>query len=370
MSRIPMTGVGRFAAVTAVIVLAAVLLTWTRHDARQAQMLSRLSLVSSLRSGGILAELSSARSDAVLWSGFGNVRRRLADLDDAWGALGPSAPERVQRLYRTESPYPEGERHLLADARDGSRYSRIHADFHPRIGEFLTVHDYYDLFLVDPSGRVVYSFYKEEEFGSDLVGGPWNDTGAGRVARAARVLGPGQTAVSDFEPYEPSQDRWAMFVAAPITLSDGPGDKGALMFQLDARRLGVHLARISGRATRLETVLLGSSYRILGQAPWIEATETEGSSLHATVRARAVEGGEGRALVETESGDPVLAAWTPISFEGLSWVVLTTIDASEVWADGSSERRAIALISLLIWIAGGVLTLGRRRGDPLGQHSI
>ena len=370
MSRIAMTGVGRFAAVTAVLLLAGILLVWTRHDAREAQMLSRLSLVSSLRSGGILAEFNSVRSDAVLWSGFCNVSQRLMDLDEARGDLGPGATERLQRLYLTANPYPEGERHLLSDAADGSRYSGIHAEFHPRIGEFLSVHDYYDLFLVDPAGRVVYSFYKEEEFGSDLVAGPWKDTGAGRAARAARVLGEGQTAISDFEPYEPSRGQWAMFLAAPITLSGGPGNKGALMFQLDARRLGLHLPRIQTRSAPAETVLLGSSYRILGQAPWIEATETEGSSLDAVARARAVEGGEGSALLETESGDRVLAAWNPISFEGMSWVVLTSIDASAIWADGASERRAIALIGLLVWLAGAVLTLGRRRPQELGQHRL
>jgi methyl-accepting chemotaxis protein len=370
MSRIAMTGVGRFAAVTAILVVVMVLLAWSRHEAREAQMLSRLSLVSSLRSGGVLAELNSARSDAVLWSGFGNVRQRLMGLDEAWGNLGPGAPERLQRLYLAENPYPEGERHLLADAGDGSGYSRIHADFHPRIGEFLSVHDYYDLFLVDPAGRVVYSFYKEEEFGSDLVTGPWRDTGAGRVARAARALEAGQTAVSDFQPHEPSQGQWAMFVAAPITLSDGPEDRGALMFQLDPRRLGLHLFRIQTRSAPAETILLGSNYRILGQAPWIDAMDPEGSSLDAMVRALAVEGGEGSARLETASRDRVLAAWAPISFEGLNWIVLTSIDASAIWADGASERRAIALIGLLIWIAGGVLTLGRRRGDSLGQHSI
>lgn len=370
MSRIAMTGVGRFAGVTAIIVVVVVLLVWSRHEARQAQISSRMSLVSSLKAGGVLAELNSARSDAVLWSGFGNVRQRLMDLDEAWGNLGPDAPERLQRLYLTENPYPEGERHLLADAGDGSGYSRVHAGFHPRIGEFLSVHDYYDLFLVDPSGRVVYSFHKEEEFGSDLLDGPWNSTGAGRAARATRALGSGETAVSDFEPHEPSQGQWAMFVAAPITLSDGPEDKGALMFQLDPRRLGLHLSRIRSRATSVETVLLGAGYRIRGQAPWMEATEGDESPLDSAVRVLAEEGGEGAAPMETESGSRVLAAWTPVSFEGLSWVVLTTIETSEVWAEGASERRAIALISFLIWIAGGVLTLGRRRGDPLGQHSI
>ena len=158
-----------------------------------------------------------------------------------------------------------------------------------------------------------------------------------------------------------------MFLAAPIALSDGPEDRGALMFQIDGRRLGLHLSRIQGRTTPVETVLVGGSYRILGQDPWIEATDYGGSPLDAMVRLRRLGGGEGAALLGTESGDRVLAAWTPIPFEGLSWVVLTTIDTSAVWTDGVSERRVIALIA---WLAGAVLSLGRRRPQELGQHHL
>ena len=40
---------------------------------------------------------------------------------------------------------------------------------------------YYDLFLITPAGRVVYSSAKEVDFATMLAGGPYSDTSLAEV---------------------------------------------------------------------------------------------------------------------------------------------------------------------------------------------
>lgn len=370
MSRLPVSGIRRFAVITLVILLGAAALVRARDQAREDLIMSRLSLISSLRAGGIQSELREARSDAVLWSGFGNVRERLIALEDAWRSMGSGAGGRIRELYSGGNPYPDADRHLLVDAGDGSAYSRVHADFHPRMREFLSVHDYYDVLLVDPEGRVVYSHYKADDFASDLLRGPLGGSGAASAAREALVMDPGQSVFSELQPYGPDGGEWSLFIASPVSLSTRPGHQGALVFQISARRLASHLSAGASEAAAVESSLLGERYRVLPIEPWIEESSESRATLYSDILRRAREEGEGAAVLAGDDGNDRLMAWTPLSFEGLEWVIVSEIGEAEIRAEGTSERRAVGTVTLLIWLAAGVLTLGRRGGEPLGQHEI
>ena len=361
-------GIGTFAAGTVILLVAALLALRGREADRLERSFSALSLVSSLRQAATVAELDGARSDAILWSGFGGIRQRMAELERTWAEAGPDASSELRRLYVLENPFPEGERYRLTDPGDGSRYSAIHGEFHPRVGAFLAVHEYHDVLLVNPLGQVVYTSHKESDFGTDLREPPGRDTHLAEVVREVRALAAGATALSDFLPYEPSGNEWALFIGAPVALDRPGGEKGVLVFQIDPERIGKHLTRTDQQRRSAATRILGDGYRIVGEAPWIEAM-TEADSVDLEIRARGLREGPGKTILE-RPGRRVQLAWQPGTFEGIQWVVVSEVDLEEVQAAGASEERAWMVVTLFLWLAWGVLTLGRPRPKAMGRHRI
>jgi len=103
---------------------------------------------------------------------------------DAYWPQG-SNPILMQSLYLSNNPNETGAKDNLVNPGDGSSYSASHEIYHPIIRDYLYAFGYYDIFLVDveSGGHIVYSVFKEVDFGTSLVDGPYSDTNFGRVYR-------------------------------------------------------------------------------------------------------------------------------------------------------------------------------------------
>ncbi len=82
------------------------------------------------------------------------------DFTAAYNELGKNPTRYLQQNYITDNQNKVGEKHLLDAADDGSVYSQTHAQYHPYFREFTLENGYYDLFIVDARGNVVYTMYK------------------------------------------------------------------------------------------------------------------------------------------------------------------------------------------------------------------
>jgi methyl-accepting chemotaxis protein len=105
----------------------------------------------------------------------------LQDFDSAWSKISSDQKEYLQNQYIQNNPNPVGKKNDLMYAQDGSIYSQIHAKYHPWINEFLTVNGYYDIFLINKNGDVVYTVFKELDFATNVVNGEWKDTDIGKA---------------------------------------------------------------------------------------------------------------------------------------------------------------------------------------------
>ncbi|UCC72187.1 MAG: hypothetical protein JSV86_17750 [Gemmatimonadota bacterium] len=110
-----------------------------------------------LRTSSLEGYLETIRSEVVLWSDHGPPRDAARQLRAAWRQLGPDPASVVGRLYVTDNPLPEGDRHKYDRAPDRSLYTELHANLHPRVNRFLTVLGYHDALLIDPEGNVLYT---------------------------------------------------------------------------------------------------------------------------------------------------------------------------------------------------------------------
>ncbi|MCC5853801.1 MAG: methyl-accepting chemotaxis protein [Alkalimonas sp.] len=151
------------------------------------------------------------------------------DLQGKLSQLSPSAMS-LQAKYLAENPYPLGDKDKLLPEQVETLYDQVHALYHPGFNQFLHAFGYYDLFLVDPAGNLVYSVYKELDFATNLFNGSYQTTGLGQAAARAMRAGNQQTVFEDFAPYFPSYQAPASFIATPIYHNNTL--LGALVFQM------------------------------------------------------------------------------------------------------------------------------------------
>jgi methyl-accepting chemotaxis protein len=133
---------------------------------------------------------------------------------DALGARGAM----LQDSYLRENPNPVGSKQLLDAADDGSAYSRAHATVHPIFREMLERYGVYDIFLIDAtSGTILYTVFKEIDFGASLTSGPLASSNLAKAFREAVAMGrPGTIAYGQYSRYLPSLMAPASFIATPL----------------------------------------------------------------------------------------------------------------------------------------------------------
>ena len=143
----------------------------------------------------------------------------------------------LQHNYIVSNQHSLGEKHKMDMFKDGTYYSVEHNRYHPSYRHFLKYFGYYDMFIVDSnSGHVMYSVFKELDYATSLIDGPYANSGLGEVFRLANeATDPDSVSVVDFKPYTPSYEAPAAFMASPIY--DGDKKIAILIFQHPSIRL-------------------------------------------------------------------------------------------------------------------------------------
>ncbi len=287
----------------------------------------------------------------------------------------------LQYHYISANPEPLGQKDNLVSAADKSDYSRSHKKFHPHIRDYLKTLGYYDIFLVNPkSGDVVYSVFKELDYTTSLINGPYADTGLGRAfQKANRLTDPDAVVFEDFAEYLPSYNDQAVFIASPIFEN---GEKtGILIFQAPIATINqimtVNQQWVeNGLGATGETYIVGSDNLIRNDSRFlienkneyvaalkaskldkqiIESIQTKNTSIG--LQTISTPGTQAAMLNKTGfdefndyRGVPVLSAYTHLDFLGTKWAILAEIDQSEAFAATLVLRNSIRNAAILIGI--------------------
>ncbi len=274
---------------------------------------------------------------------------------NAWEGLGDAPGDSLRRIYIDENPNETGKKDVLDDAHDGSYWSRLHAENHPGLRKFQREMGYYDLFYFALDGSLIYSVFKEQDFGTNFLTGPFADTGLGDVFRGAAEAAPGEVIFSSFAAYAPSAGAPANFVATPVLDRNGTRI-GVLALQIPVDRIAQILA---------ESTLLGETGLIYLVAPDGRARSASPfpgghgvlDPLPATPQIAAALAGETTTMRDVPGllGQPVEAQTRQFSLDGKLWGMVREQDMSEAGAEARSTFRAMLLEVLIV--AAAVLGL-------------
>ena len=309
----------------------------------------------------------------------------------------PDLAMNLQFHYIANNSHPLGSKNDLDRAIDGSRYSELHGALHPFLRTALRQFGLYDIFLVEPrGGNIVYTVFKELDFATSLVNGPYAKTRLGDAFRASWSLDkPGLVALSEFGEYLPSYNDQAAFLGTPIF--DGGKKIGVLIVQVPIDKINSVMTaegkwKERGLGDSGETYLVSAadgtprsvarlavenieayakSVKDAGFAQGLaNAVQTKGTSIGLVpIKTQATidvfeKGSTGFGVYPNYAKTPVLGAYAPLSVLGLKWAIIAEIQSAEalrpvvavrekvvVWSTGI----AVALLGLGLLIAFSLL---------------
>jgi methyl-accepting chemotaxis protein len=306
------------------------------------------------------------------------------------GAIAADLPDiamNLQYQYIAANPHPLGSKNNLERANDGTRYSELHGALHPYLRTALRQFGLYDIFLVEPrNGTIVYTVFKELDFATSLVDGPFARSRLGEAFRLSWALDkPGVVALTEFGEYLPSYNDQAAFLGTPIF--EGNRKIGVLVVQVPIDKINAVMThegqwKERGLGDSGETYLVsgadGTPRSVARLA--VEDIDAYARSVEAAgfakgvanaVKAKATsiglvpiktlatqnvfeKGEAGFGVYPNYAGTPVLGAYAPLEVLGLKWAIVAEENSAEAFAPVAAVRQTV-----IYWSAGmaGVLLL-------------
>ncbi|NVO24044.1 methyl-accepting chemotaxis protein [Donghicola mangrovi] len=288
-------------------------------------------------------------------------RKHTPDTDDAREAgwyddLDPVALK-MQQLFIADNPNKIGEKHLLDVPEAQSTYGRLHGTLHKGYRGQMQQYGFYDIFLIEPQeGRIVYSVFKEVDYGTRLVSGPYKDTNFGKAAQEIiKTKGKEPYVIADFAKYAPSFDAQAAFILFPVGKDDT--FRGIFAVQMPSDIVAKIIEEVEKDDTRYHSFLIGADHRLRSE---YSADLSIGQKLHDEVE-QAIDSGERGHIVTTlPDGKDVLAVWKSLHIPGLDWKIVSELDRSQAMAESKAiitrTLKTVGMVMLVIMVAGAFMT--------------
>ena len=294
----------------------------------------------------------------------------ISGLSRAWNVIdNPTGV--LQAAYIDDNPNPMGEKHLLDRAESGQIYDSVHANFHPWFRRLQQNNGYYDVFLFDTEGNLIYSVFKERDYATNFAtpdAGEWASTDLGEVYRAAMAAPADEPVVfEDFEPYGPSADAPASFIAHPVF--DNYGLKiGVLAYQMPIDAINAVFAEAEGLGASGEIALIGQDGLLRNDSVrTADVNDILTTQLDAEFIDQAFTQGRSWGNAEFYRGTELKAHAVSFEFIGTPYAVVAMKSVEEMMQPVYAIRNRMALIGgiLLAIVAAVGIVLSRSMTRPI-----
>ncbi|WP_051303586.1 methyl-accepting chemotaxis protein [Psychromonas aquimarina] len=201
--------------------------------------------------------------------------------------------------------------------------------YDPRFQDIVNDTGWYDLFLINPQGDIIYSTAKESDLGLNLLNDQLlkDSSLAGAFAQAVKG-GQEELAIGDFKPYAPSNGDQAAFVVGRLQFAEG-----YIAMQLSTDPINTIVQPRIGMGKTSETYLVGqvdnvSSYR----SDRVVKSGKIGGKKSSELIKQALAGQSKTEIVVGSTGSVELVASSPLNINGLNWASITSGSLEEVLA--------------------------------------
>jgi methyl-accepting chemotaxis protein len=226
---------------------------------------------------------------------------------------------------------------------------RVKGESQDYLTKYKQEYGYYDIFLFNPKGYCFYSVSKESDYQTNLATGKYSDTNLGRLV--SKVLDTREFGFADFEPYPPSGDKPAAFIAKPV-LHDGEV-KMVVGMQLANSDINEMVQAGSHASHGLESYLVGPDHNmrsdsVINDKYTVAASFSNDRKAKSEAVTGALKGETGTETVDNYAGNRVLSSYGPVDVFGKDYALLSEKDAG----------KAFAAVTQMKWIIGVLAVVG------------
>ena len=297
------------------------------------------------------------------------VQNALHDFDAAWAELGDAPGAQLRKTYINDNPNALGEKDKLVDPGTGDAYAQAHIKYHPYMNALQRTHGYYDVFLFNTRGDLVYTVFKEADLGTNMATGAFASSGLGKVFQAvAAAKQPDLVHFTDFEAYAPSAGAPASFIGRGLFDASGKFI-GVLAYQMPIDRLNDVTSHYDGLGEKGRIQLVGEDGFMRNQDRFAEEPTLLTRKVDSEAVSLALSGKTGSMRATNNYEMDAFIAYSPLEHHGVNMALVIDKSVDEAMASFRSSRNFVLLELLagaVIMTLGG-LWLGRRIAGPIVQ---
>lgn len=275
---------------------------------------------------------------------------------DKWMDYDRGGVEAIKRRYRGDDNLPLTERLAMTGQGDHGGYAWRHVGMHETFGSVYANFGHADIFLVSPTGRVVYSVTKGKEFGEMVHAASLSGSGLARAVASVKAGEPGVQTLIDFAPYALAGDEMRAFLAEPIfSLNNAPGTSrqhvGTLVVAIGLDMLDAVLSATAQRRATSRVFVSGADGSPRSAVNAREADFIPAVPLDGLLRGNMPD--DTAQNVESRAGGPLVVVARDIQVGPWTWYLWLTEPLDEALAVTDHLRSAmlaaglVALVPLL-----------------------
>jgi methyl-accepting chemotaxis protein len=308
----------------------------------------KLQAIADGRRNQIESYLASIQTDIIRMSKDEQTANAFVQMNSAWGLMSGDKMAELQKRYITDNPNPIGEKHKL-DTAGIDTYDKGHKKYHNYLREFIEHQGYYDLFLIDDKGDIIYSVFKELDYATNLETGEWKDSGLARVWKGVMQAPDDADKITfdDYAPYGPSANAPASFIGK--RLSKRGRVLGTLILQMPNDTIARIMANTTGMGASGETMLLRGDAVMITDSKHTDANEALDTKLDLSTKLLEESYADQPVGYLTGYRDELFHISTArLEFVGTSWIVAAIISDNEALAGANALRNTIWLIAAVL----------------------
>jgi len=320
------------------------------------EMEHRLEAISLGKAKQVSEYFATIKEDLLFFSHLPLTLKATVDFTDAYAGVDGDKTKVLQSAFIYDNPNPTGQKYLLDRPNDSLMYGYVHEVYHPVFRSLMEARDYYDIFLFNAEGDLIYSVYKELDYATNFSanGDEWASSDLGKTFQQSVGLKEGEISIFDFAPYGPSANAPAAFVGAPIYKNDG-NVAGVIAFQMPVGRIDAIMGGTAGLGETGETLLVGSDGFLRADSVRTEENDVLVTHINDELAKSALDGMKHQGTITDYGSYELFAISEPVDIPGLKWAVVAVQGTEEINAPIVAMRNVMIVVGAIMVLVAGLI---------------